>query len=727
MSATDFPSDGAATRTHTRRAGSPGLGPAAAAYLVVVVATAAILLTPSHLRSATGADWLLFAVLTACAAPVQLLSVETPAHDSYSPALVFYVAGALLLPPQLVALMIVLAHIPDWLRTRPAWYVETFDIARRICAALAASLVAEVLVGHDDPGQDITRLALGGAIAAAVFVLADDALLAQMLRLARGTRYRESGLFGFANLSTELVLAVLGVGLAAAWELAPALVPFLLAPLVVAYRALRLPSLELAARLDPKTDLFNARYLMTALDAELERARRFGRPLSILLADLDLLREVNNTYGHLAGDAVLRGVAGVLRTQLRPFDIPCRFGGEEFAVILPEAGHQDALAIAERIRRAVEAASFRIPTGEGEIGATVSIGVATHPDADSAHDLVHQADLALYRSKALGRNRVSSQVEGTVSPTGSSPDAAAGPKRAPEPADPGTQGRADSVALGVLVLALVVAVVLLLVRGTVGMLADGASVAYDRIWPLALVAAVLLLPAGFLTYRALARVRASELEARRRAAELEGRRQHAKLVYLKTITALSRAIEGNDAPASVDVVRRLSVELARSLGYRREDLEAIEIGALLHDIGKARVPDRVLNKPGPLTEEEWEAIKGSPLASDQLLSDLEVHPFVRQIARSSHERVDGKGYPDGLAGDEIPLPARIVLVADAFHALASERPYRPARPLSEALEELRAHAGTQFCPTVLAALECLCREQPETFQVAVESAEPSVP
>jgi HD-GYP domain-containing protein (c-di-GMP phosphodiesterase class II) len=283
------------------------------------------------------------------------------------------------------------------------------------------------------------------------------------------------------------------------------------------------------------------------------------------------------------------------------------------------------------------------------------------------------------------------------------------------------------VALGALVLALVVAVLLLLVRGTVGMLADGASVAYDRIWPLALVAAVLLLPAGFLTYRALARVRAAELEARRRAAELEGRRQHAKLVYLKTITALSRAIEGNDAPASVDVVRRLSVELARSLGYRRDDLEAIEIGALLHDIGKARVPDSVLNKPGPLTEEEWVAIKGSPLASDELLSDLEVHPFVRQIARSSHERVDGKGYPDGLAGDEIPLPARIVLVADAFHALASERPYRPARPLSEALQELRAHAGTQFCPTVLAALECLCREQPDTCQAAVESAEPSVP
>jgi HD-GYP domain-containing protein (c-di-GMP phosphodiesterase class II) len=92
-----------------------------------------------------------------------------------------------------------------------------------------------------------------------------------------------------------------------------------------------------------------------------------------------------------------------------------------------------------------------------------------------------------------------------------------------------------------------------------------------------------------------------------------------------------------------------------------------------------------------------------------MLSELEVHPFVRQIARSTHERIDGQGYPDGLAGDEIPLPARIVLVADAFDALASDRPHRPARPVSEALEELRANAGTQFCPTVLAALESLLR------------------
>jgi diguanylate cyclase (GGDEF)-like protein/putative nucleotidyltransferase with HDIG domain len=681
---------------------------------VAVIGAAALLLAPSHLTGTSHRDWLLFAVLTACAAPIQLLSVETPVHEWYSPALVFFVAGALLLPPQLVALMIVLAHVPDWVRGRSAWYVQVFNIAAWTCAALIASLVCGLFVDRSDPGQHITLLALGGAIAAAACVLVDDVLLAQMLRIARGTTFRESGLFAFGNLSTELGLAALGVGLAAVWELAPAIVPFLLAPLVVAYRALRLPSMELAARLDPKTDLFNARYFGSALEAEIERARRFERPLSILLADLDLLRSVNNTYGHLAGDAVLRGVAAVLRTQLRPFDIPCRFGGEEFAVVLPEAGHDDALAIAERVRREVAATPFRIPTGDGEIRATVSIGVATHPEFETADDLVHQADLALYRAKALGRNRVSGQVEVVASKPYHADRAAIA-----EPAGPAGPVRpwVDVFSFAVLAVALAVGLTLVLARGT---LTHIVAFVDDSAWQLGLATVALPLLVGVWMSRSLARTRAAEEQARAQAEELDRRKQLAQRTYLETLAALSRSMQRNNGNGRPDWVRRLSVELARTLGYRQEDLEAIEIGALLHDIGKARVPERIVNKPGPLTEDEWEEMRTHPVASDSMLSGIELHPIVRQIARSTHERIDGKGYPDGLAGDEIPLPARIVLVADAFDALARDRPHRSARPVSEALEELRANAGTQFCPTVLAALESLLRDQPERLQGAPE-------
>jgi HD-GYP domain-containing protein (c-di-GMP phosphodiesterase class II) len=165
-------------------------------------------------------------------------------------------------------------------------------------------------------------------------------------------------------------------------------------------------------------------------------------------------------------------------------------------------------------------------------------------------------------------------------------------------------------------------------------------------------------------------------------------------------------------------VAAVAVGIARKLGYRDEELEAIEIGALLHDIGKIGVPGQVLRKNGPLTDDEWELVKKHPLISDYILSELDLHPFVRQCARSSHERIDGEGYPEGLSGEEIPVPARIVFVADALDALTSTRPYRPARPMLAALAEIRAHAGTQFCPRVVKALEELWRREPNLFTQA---------
>ena len=197
-----------------------------------------------------------------------------------------------------------------------------------------------------------------------------------------------------------------------------------------------------------------------------------------------------------------------------------------------------------------------------------------------------------------------------------------------------------------------------------------------------------------------------------REANLSLRRAHKE-----TIAALSRSMEAKDlyTGGHTERVAAVAVGLARQLGFRDEELEAIEIGALLHDIGKIGIPESVLSKPGKLTDDEWELIKTHPVISDYILSELDLHPFVRQCARSSHERIDGTGYPDGLAGEEIPLPARIVLVADALDALTSTRSYRAARPFLGALAEIRAHTGTQFCPRVVAALEELWRTEPSLF------------
>jgi hypothetical protein len=197
--------------------------------------------------------------------------------------------------------------------------------------------------------------------------------------------------------------------------------------------------------------------------------------------------------------------------------------------------------------------------------------------------------------------------------------------------------------------------------------------------------------------------------------------QHANLslrrAHRETIAALSRSMEAKDlyTGGHTERVAAVAVGIARRLGFRDEELEAIEIGALLHDIGKIGIPEHVLRKPGKLTEEEWELIKTHPVISDYILSELDLHPFVHQCARSSHERIDGTGYPDGLAGETIPLPARIVLVADALDALTSTRSYRAARPFLGALAEIRAHTGTQFCPRVVAALEELWRTEPSVF------------
>ena len=244
-----------------------------------------------------------------------------------------------------------------------------------------------------------------------------------------------------------------------------------------------------------------------------------------------------------------------------------------------------------------------------------------------------------------------------------------------------------------------------------GPLALAATIAYEQIGIAGLVAFTLPPALMILSVRQyLERTTAAVDEIRE--TNLRLRRAHKD-----TIAALSRSMEAKDlyTGGHTERVAAVAVGLARRLGFRDEELDAIEIGALLHDIGKIGIPEHVLRKPGKLNEDEWTLIKRHPLISDYILSELDLHPFVRQCARSSHERIDGMGYPDGLRGDEIPLPARIVFVADALDALTSVRPYRPSRPMLAALAEIREHTGTQFCPSVVDALEELWRSDPRAF------------
>jgi putative nucleotidyltransferase with HDIG domain len=151
-------------------------------------------------------------------------------------------------------------------------------------------------------------------------------------------------------------------------------------------------------------------------------------------------------------------------------------------------------------------------------------------------------------------------------------------------------------------------------------------------------------------------------------------------------------------------VAALAAAVAEQLGLVDDDVRVVHMAALLHDVGKVAVDDRLLEKPGPLTDDEWSAVRCHPEVGERLAREALALPEESVIAiRHHHERFDGRGYPDGLAGQEIPLAARIVAVADAYDAMTSDRPYRRALSSLQARDELARCAGTHFCPDVVAA------------------------
>jgi len=405
----EFPADAA------RR--EDGLSGSAWAFLVLVGAVAATLswVTLADIAPLQPSEWVAFVLIAVGAALAHLFPVVTPRNQSYHTTFVVLVPAVLLLPAWLLPLVVVAQHLPEWIKVRYPWYIQAFNAGNYLVNLFAAAAVANVLLGADElVRNDELRFAAAGLAAAAVLVLLNHAVLALMLRLARGHSLRESGLFSFESLSTDLVLAALGVLVAYAWTINPALIPFAIAPLLLIHRSLSVPLLEQEARLDPKTGLYNVRYFSAVLNEKLEESLRTERPLALLMIDLDLLREINNTYGHLAGDAILVRIADVFRRNLRVDDVAARFGGEEFVLLLPDTELVDALALAERVREAIGKERVTVDAIEETLSATVSIGVAISPrDGSDANTLIHRADLAVFRAKIQGRNRV---VDGGAEP-----------------------------------------------------------------------------------------------------------------------------------------------------------------------------------------------------------------------------------------------------------------------------------------------------------------------
>jgi len=366
-------------------------------------------------------------------------------------------------------------------------------------------------------------------------------------------------------------------------------------------RTAKLEVAERMANTDVLTTLFNLRYFQERLDEEIARCSRFGDIFSLIFLDMDLLKQYNDTYGHLAGDEVLKLLGRIIMRSIRTIDIGFRYGGDEFAILLPGTPLDGASRVAERIRRGIE-----METGDRGLSQTCSFGIASWPtDGVTRDEITRAADTALYCAKENGRNQVCLACEALPV----------------EMSDIITSNEAKNDTILNTIFAL--------------------------------------------------------------AATVDAREYHARNHSKK--------------------VSQYTADIAATLGYPPEDIERIRTAALLHDIGKVGISDQLLTKREPLVAEEWELIRAHPNLGVAILQNVECLKNCLAAVQYHHERYDGTGYPAGLQGDNIPLDARVLAIADSYDAMISPRPYRSALSVEEAIEEVRRGAGTQFDPKVVDA------------------------
>jgi HD-GYP domain-containing protein (c-di-GMP phosphodiesterase class II) len=202
--------------------------------------------------------------------------------------------------------------------------------------------------------------------------------------------------------------------------------------------------------------------------------------------------------------------------------------------------------------------------------------------------------------------------------------------------------------------------------------------------------------------------------------DLEHKRGRAESAGLQALLAAVDAHDRYTGEHSRSVVD-LSVRVAHELHLLPREVEQVEHVALLHDVGKVAIPDSVLLKPGPLDPEEWEIVRRHPGTGARIVGSISGLAHLAPAIRAGHERWDGRGYPDGLSGEAIPIPSRITAVCDAYDAMVSRRPYRDPLGPKAALDEVRRHIGTQFCPRASAALLSVMRGSRAGHEVGTPS------
>lgn len=549
--------------------------------------------------------------------------------------------------------------------------------------------------------------------------------------------------------------------------------------------------LEELASVDALTGVLNRRALMDEAGRAFERALRSGEPLAAIVMDMDRFKSVNDDFGHKAGDEVLIDAMAFAKKELRAGDIAGRFGGEEFAFILPGAGLMAAVRVAERIRQRL-AASIRPSVGRpctasfgaAELKPSPGDGAAGTP-RDLA-TLMDRADQALYRAKRSGRNRVAVWGDSSAPRT-------ARRRVGEEPSRPPTEGAMGATAAEKLAFALangggfeafayrcceLIAEGpsprgVIVFRNLDEVLRPIASVGVARpdeisgglgigqgcagLAALERRALSLTVPGetaadpgllafmesrGFKRYAAIpygndrgamgvielfdgggaelgeaprletiGRLLAAADRTDRAVRKAKAERDLAAATTERSLEAWVRMLELRDQETEGHSrrVTELSLRLANEMGLEEGVVAELRLGALLHDIGKMGIPDSILLKPGPLDEAERSTMAQHPVLAYRILSGIEALAGAAELAYCHHERWDGKGYPRGLRGEEIPLIARIFAVVDVWDALVSDRPYRGAIAPERAVGIIAEGAGAQFDPIVVQRFLSLIR------------------
>lgn len=369
---------------------------------------------------------------------------------------------------------------------------------------------------------------------------------------------------------------------------------------------------------DSHTGVYNHRYLMYRIDAELARAKRFDLALSVIMMDIDYFKSVNDTYGHRFGDLVLKQFAQQLKRIVRKTDVIARFGGDEFVAILVDTDAAVAKTVAHKIIEDIAEHAFS--NKKYSISLRVSLGLSHYPahKVTRGMDLIDIADKYLAEAKELGGGR--------------------------------------------------------LVWSAHPLKEEDIYVKEDE-----------------------------QIAALKKKIANLARRANQSLI--EAIYALAKAIEFKDrySAKNMELSRRYAEEIAEAIGFSEREVELIRHAAILHDLGKIGVSESVLFKKGDLSSAEYEQIKNHPHIAADILRPVHFLRDVIPWVLHHHERWDGKGYPDGLKGEDIPLGSRIIAVTDAYQALVSARTYRKAYNKNKVMGILKSEAGTKFDPRIVGA------------------------